>query len=175
MKKSLFKADVAGFIFVSILGTFSHFLFEFFGESKFIALFCPVNESVWEHLKLLYFPFLLYTIIEYFILKKQRDFFYAKFSGVFWGMIFMTAFFYTYSGILGKNILFIDILTFLISVFISFLISHAMLINEKQSTEHADTAAIILFISMSALFFIFTFSPPFIHVFKDTSNGIYGI
>ena len=47
------------FILTATLGTACHFAFDFFGQSRLIAPFVPVNESTWEHLKLLFFPFLL--------------------------------------------------------------------------------------------------------------------
>lgn len=175
MKRTLFKTDLAGFVFVSVLGTLCHFLFEFFNENKFAALFFPVNESVWEHLKIIYFPFLFYTVIECFISKLKNSFFSAKLIGVLCGMIFMIAFFYTYSGVLGENILIIDILTFLVSVFISFFVSHEILINSIKISEKSETLSVIAFIIICVIFFIFTFSPPFVPVFKDISKGIYGI
>lgn len=173
--KKIFKADIIGFIFVSILGTLSHFLYELLGESRLVALFCPVNESVWEHLKLLYFPFLFYIIFEYFVLNKPEGFFFSRLNGVFCGMIFMVSFFYTYSGILGYNVLIVDILTFIISVMIAFFISNTMLTNKKTIPKLTDNLSIILLIVISALFFVFTFSPPFISVFKDSIAGTYGI
>lgn len=45
------------FILTAALGTACHFAFDFFGESRLIAPFVPVNESTWEHLKLLFFRF----------------------------------------------------------------------------------------------------------------------
>lgn len=174
MSKKLFKADVIGFIFVAILGTLCHFSFEFFGESRLAALIFPVNESVWEHLKLLYFPFLFYTIGEYFALKKPKVFFYAKFCGVLWGMLFMVAFFYTYCGIIGKSVLWIDILTFLVSILISFFVSHTAMINDDKTTDFADKIGVAFLIAICVIFFVFTFSPPLIPVFKDAVLGTYG-
>ena len=40
------------FILTAALGTACHFAFDFFGQSRLIAPFVPVNESTWEHLKL---------------------------------------------------------------------------------------------------------------------------
>ena len=52
MKKSLTHWQIAGFFFVSVVGTLLHFLFEWRGESRLVALIAPVNESIWEHMKL---------------------------------------------------------------------------------------------------------------------------
>ena len=52
-----------GFAFVSIVGTLWHFIYRWTGNNRLVALVCPVNESPWEHLKLLWFPFLLWCLI----------------------------------------------------------------------------------------------------------------
>lgn len=53
MKKSIPYWQAAGFIFTAILGTLLHFLFDWTNGSVIAALFSAVNESIWEHMKLL--------------------------------------------------------------------------------------------------------------------------
>ena len=72
MNKKLFKLEIIGFIFVSIVGTLSHFLYDWLGKNVFAGVFCPVNESPWEHLKLLFFPFAIYTVYMYIKLKNIK-------------------------------------------------------------------------------------------------------
>ena len=48
---------ILGFIFVAALGTLLHFTFEWSNQNRIVAFFSAVNESMWEHLKLLVFPF----------------------------------------------------------------------------------------------------------------------
>lgn len=47
-----------------MLGTFLHFLFDLRGQSVIAALFLAVNESIWEHMKLMYYPMLLFAWLE---------------------------------------------------------------------------------------------------------------
>ena len=102
--------QIASAIFVCIAGTLLHFTYEFFGENNFVALFSAVNESVWEHLKLLFFPLLLTTILGYIYMGKNiPNFLCSKALGIIISMLFIIIFFYTYTGIIGKSILFIDI------------------------------------------------------------------
>ena len=54
---------ISGFLFTSVLGTLSHFFYEWSGDSTFIGLVCPISESAWEHMKLLFFPALLYCFL----------------------------------------------------------------------------------------------------------------
>ena len=56
MSKTLLKLDIIGFVFVSVIGTLAHFVFEWSGNNTVVGLFCPINESPWEHLKLIFFP-----------------------------------------------------------------------------------------------------------------------
>lgn len=175
MSKKLFRYEVAGFIFVGIFGTLSHFLFEWFNESIIIGLFCPVNESVWEHLKLLFFPYFVWTIIEYFFLKEQRNYFYSKIIGVIAGSVFIATFFYTYSGVTGNESTFIDILSFFVGVAIAFIISYEFMRNGKSGTRLKENVSLGLFIFISVVFFIFTFAPPLIPLFEDPQRFTYGL
>lgn len=173
MNKKLFKYEIIGFIFVSVLGTLFHFLYEWLGYSKVIALFCPVNESVWEHLKLLFFPYLIWTIIEYFLLNRKENFFSAKIKGVLCGNLFIVTFFYTYSGISGRTSSFIDILSFFVGTAIAFIISYEIMRNSKKDTN--KIIPIIMFIAISGIFFLFTFMPPLIPLFEDPQKLTFGI
>lgn len=173
MNKKLFKYEIIGFIFVSVFGTLFHFLYEWLNYSKIIALFCPVNESVWEHLKLLFFPYLIWTVIEYFLLGKKENFFFSKITGVLCGIVFLVSFFYTYNGITGSSGTFINILSFFIGTAISFILSYEIMRNCKKNTN--KIIPIILFIVIAGIFFLFTFVPPLIPLFEDPQNFTYGI
>ena len=86
-------------------------------NNPIVALFSAINESTWEHLKLLFFPMLLTSIIGYiFISKSFNSYWCSRAIGILVSLAFTVVFFYTYSGILGKNIAIIDIISFFISV-----------------------------------------------------------
>ena len=75
-----FKKDKHSILAVILLGSLSHFLYELSGGAAIFALFCPINESVWEHLKLLFFPFLFITAIQWYRQKPSLlPFFYHRF------------------------------------------------------------------------------------------------
>ena len=79
MKYRLLIFEIAGFIFVSVVGTLLHFAYEYFDYSTVAAVISPINESTWEHLKLLFFPFLFYTLFEYLVIgKKYNNFIYYE-------------------------------------------------------------------------------------------------
>ena len=154
------------FFLAAALGTWNHFFYSFSGHSAIVALFCPVNESVWEHLKLLFFPFLFVSVLEYLCYRRTPlRFFYARYIGAISGMIFTVAFFYTYTGIIGRNFLLIDILLFFSSVLIAFL-SADYFYRKNHSVRTSDQTFIITLWSVTALFFfVFTCFPPDLPLF----------
>lgn len=52
----LMKFELFSVIFAMLFGTLLHFLFEWSGNNYIIASFSAINESTWEHLKLVFFP-----------------------------------------------------------------------------------------------------------------------
>lgn len=65
--------SIVGILFVIIVGFIAHFIFEATNENPVVAAFVPVNESVWEHLKLLVFPYLLFVLIMWLLLGGCVD------------------------------------------------------------------------------------------------------
>ena len=115
--KKILKFEVFSIVFVSILGTLLHFTFDWSNSNLIVGTFSAVNESVWEHLKLLFFPMLISTTLGYFYLGKSiPSFLCARFFAVVVSILFTVIFFYTYTGILGFNIDIFNILSFYIAV-----------------------------------------------------------
>ena len=158
--------DLRFVLVAAFLGTLNHFLYFLSGQSAFVALFCPVNESVWEHLKLLYFPFLFVSIWEYLSLRPSvLHFFYCRYLGVILGMLFTISVFYTYSGILGRNFLVLDILLFYSSEIVSFGISEYFSGRSHTSHETDSRFVISLWVITAFFFFVFTCFPPDLPLF----------
>ena len=154
------------FLVAAFLGTLNHFLYFLSGQSPIVALFCPVNESVWEHLKLLYFPFLFVSIWEYLSLHPVvLPFFYCRYLGVLLGMFFTVSVFYTYSGILGRNFLILDILLFYSSVIFSFGMSEYISGKTRSPHETEPGFVVSLWLITSFFFFVFTCFPPDLPLF----------
>lgn len=165
--------QIVSAIFVCIAGTLLHFTYKFFGENNFVALFSAVNESVWEHLKLLLFPMLLTTIIGYFYIGKNiPSFLCSKAIGIIISMLFIIIFFYTYTGIIGKSIIFIDIASFFVAVILGEYISYKLMISNFECNN--IIATIILSVILIS-FIIFTYFTPKIEIFRDPVTNQYGI
>lgn len=166
MKNRLLKTESIGVVFVLILGTIMHFVFEWTGYNPVIGAVVPVNESVWEHLKILFFPMLLFTIAEYLLLPKFRNrLFTVRLISAVIGLFYIVSFFYTYSGILGKSILFLDIFSFVTGVILMYLISYLLFKVSVLSNKAANIICLVLLLAIAALFIIFTFETPGLPLF----------
>ncbi len=158
LKQQVFWGSIIGFFFVCIIGTINHFVYELSGDNIIAGLITPIDESVWEHLKLLFFPFLIFTLGEFLIYgKKLCGFIMSRLIGVISGLIFIPTIFYIYSSVVGKSIVVIDIMIFFVSVFVSYLISWIFIQKQKNCKPYESIIGIILFLIFAALFFIFTF------------------
>ncbi len=165
MTRKMKYSEYGGFLFTVAAGTLFHFLYEWCNENDLIALFTPVNESTWEHLKLLFFPVLFYSIPQYFLTGKEyRNFITAKLTGAVVGMITITAFFYTYTGIIGQNYLFMDIVTFILGAAACYLLS-GYLIAKQPDFRFPCVINLLILALILFLFFFYTFAPPQIPLF----------
>lgn len=154
-----------------IIGTLLHFTYEWSGENNFVASFSAVNESTWEHLKLVFFPMLILGIIEYFFIKKEvNNYIEAKTIGIFASICFVIVFFYTYTGILGTNFFIIDILTFILSIILGEYVAYKLMTIENQSTILSKVLSIGIIIFLFLCFVIFTYNPPKVNLFKDPTE-----
>lgn len=173
MKKKLFGLSLFGFFFVGTLGSLFHFIYELSGYNKFAGLFFPVNESTWEHLKLLYLPYLIWTVIEYPLTNKNKSLWFSKAIGFLVGTLAIIGFFYSYNGIIGKNIPFLNILSFFIGVAAAFCTDYFMI--KLNKFERFEKIGIGIFIVSGILFMLFSFMPPLIPLFKDPITFSYGL
>lgn len=155
---------IIGIVFVSVLGTFLHFAYALSGNNLFVGLFTPINESIWEHTKLIYFPMLIYSI---YLNIKLKDTYpcisSATILGALFGVLLIIVLFYTYSGILGHHISLIDISIFYISVIASFYITYKF--AQSCKANHFNMLLQILNILMICAFIIFTLHAPKLPLF----------
>ena len=165
--------QIVSSIFACTAGTLLHFTYEFFGENMLVASFSAVNESVWEHLKLLFFPMLLSTIIGFFYIgKSTSNFLCSKVLGILASMSFIIIFFYTYTGIIGKSIVFIDIASFFVAVILGEYLAYKLMISNFKCN---NIIAIIILATTLICFIVFTYFTPNIGLFKDPVTSQYGI
>lgn len=169
---------IIGIFVIILFGTFLHFLYDLTNEFILFALISPVNESVFEHLKLPLLPTILYSIISAKILKLDSNSFKLWFASsiisFFINIIFITIFYYTYTGAFGIHTVILDISSFVLGTILGQLISYYIYINKKIKQTYYDFIFALFFIIIIS-FIVFTFKPPHLPIFKDGRTNNYGI
>lgn len=156
---------IIGAVVTIVLGTLSHFVYDWTGQNFLVGLFFPVNESTWEHMKLVYFPMLLVTLVAGKFLEKQYPCIYdAMFLGTFAGLFMIPLLFYTYSGILGFNVDWINIAVYIISILASYLVVYLVASDCKKRNSKLIR---YIYYAFLLAFMVFTVYPPGIGLFME--------
>ena len=116
MNKTIKKLNITmiiGILAVWVSGSLFHFVYDWTGKNTFIGMFFPINESTWEHMKLVFLPMNLYGIYTWYALKDR---FAASGFAILlganvatWAIPFL---YYTYMGVLGFSRMWLDIACF---------------------------------------------------------------
>lgn len=173
MRKSLLW-QAAGFAFSTFVGTILHFLYDWTGGSIFTAPFSGVNESTWEHMKLLFWPLFLFALIQRLFFREQENYWCVKLAEILLGLALIPVLFYTYNGVFGKSPDWINIAIFYISALLVFLFEWWAFKQERLPCKHPRFAFAAICL-IGVLFVVFTFEPPQIPLFQDPLTGTYGI
>ena len=173
MKRSIGLWQLWGFAVTSIGGTLLHFLYDWLGGAMWIAPFSGVNESTWEHMKLLFWPMLLFAIAESFFFRDRTDFWCVKLRGILLGLTLIPILFYTYNGVIGKSPDWINIVIFFVSAAIAYW-HEAKTYRRGNASCRAKKRALASLCVIALLFVFFTFKTPTIGIFADPITGAYG-
>lgn len=174
MKGSIKRWQIIGLLITSIVGTLLHFLYEWLGEAAWIAPFSGVNESTWEHMKLLFWSMFLFSIVQSFFFKDRKDFWYVKLKGILLGLALIPIIFYTYNGAIGKSPSWFNIAIFFITTAIVY-IYETKEFDKNKMKFISPKLAIPLLSAIALLFVAFTFKTPELEIFRDPISGGYGI
>lgn len=165
--------EIISTIFIWILGTVLHFTYELSNNNIFVGFFSAVNESTWEHLKLIFFPMLISTIIGFFYFKNEyKNYLCTKTLGLLLAIFITISIFYTYTGIIGTNFAIIDISLFFFSTLAGQIYSYKKL---KSNTKCNKIIYFSILILLLICFIIFTTNPPNINLFLDPVTNTFGI
>ena len=103
MKRSIKLWQFFGFAVTSFLGTVLHFLYDWTGKAVWVAPFSGVNESTWEHMKLLFWPLFLFALVQWLFFRDQENYWCVKLAEILLGLVLIPVLFYTYNGVFGKS------------------------------------------------------------------------
>ena len=168
MKRNLLLWQLGGVTFTAVLGTILHFLYEW-TNLTILAPISAINESTWEHMKLVFFPAFFYAVFQFAFFKGEyANFWSVKAKGILIATILIPILFYTLSGVFGKLAGWINILIFFTSVFVGFAVEYLLFktANESNQLNKSPFSFLILCI-VALLFVIFTFYQPQIPLFLD--------
>lgn len=163
--KQLKHFTIIGIIFVLITGSLAHFLYQWSNNNFIIGLFTPVNESVWEHMKLIFFPMLLYSLLVIPKLKANYPCICPSLCfGILLGTLLIPLSFYSYTFILKRDIFVLDIGTFILSAIVAFLAAYRLTLSCKLKPYR------FLLYGFVGIFFLcfalFTYNPPHLEIFS---------
>ena len=174
MKRDLSLWQFGGFAFTSLVGTLLHFLYDWTGKSLWVAPVSGVNESTWEHMKLLYVPLLLFSLLQYRFFSGYANFWCVKLIGTATGLTLIPVLFYTYNGAFGKSPDWLNIAIFFLAAAAVYLLE-TRLFKRGKPTCKRPWLALLLLLGAGVLFVVFTFFPPALPLFRDPLTGGYGI
>ena len=174
MKQRSVPWQWAGFAVATFGGTILHFLYDWTGGSILVSLFSGVNESTWEHMKLLFWPLFLFAMVQRLFFKDQENFWCVKLLGILLGLMMIPVLFYTYNGVFGKSPDWVNIAIFYISAAAVFLLEWWLFKRHRPECNRPRLAFAAICL-IGVLFVVFTFVPPQIPLFQDPLTGTCGI
>ena len=133
-----------------------------------------MNESTWEHMKLLFWPLFLFALVQRLFFKDQENYWCIKLAEILLGLVLIPVLFYTYNGVFGKSPDWINIVIFYISALLVFFFEWWVFRNGRLQCKHPRLAVTAICL-IGVLFVVFTFATPQIPLFQDPLLGIYGI
>ncbi len=169
------SVQVTGTVAVILLGTLWHFVFELAGRWWPLAFFFPVNESVWEHLKMAFWPAILFGVFQWRRLPGHtRNLVVATVLSALLGPLLIVMASYGYTSILGRHYLVLDILNFMVAVALAQWVSYRVLTSPMDLRRYSGLAVVAIGLALMA-FLSLSFSPPRWELFLDRPSGSYGI
>lgn len=163
-----------GFLFTSVVGTLLHFLFDWAGQNIVAGLFSAVNESIWEHMKLVFFPMFVFALLQYrFLGKDVPGFWCVKLAGIGLALLLIPILYYTYTGALGISADWFNVAIFFIAAGAAFWLETRLFARER-SCRIPPAVAFALLCLIALAFVVLTFFPPHVPLFQDPLTGTYG-
>lgn len=168
--------ETAGLFVVLIAGNLLHFAYGWSGGSPAAAMIAAVNESTWEHMKLLAMPWLLWTLVEILALgKKGGELLMPRTLGMLAGLAAIPLLFYTYRGVTGQVNHVVNITIFQVAVLLAFGITRKLARGGNFGGKQWRILGLFVLLAVGALFVRWTFHPPMLPLFADPGTGLTGI
>lgn len=166
MKKSISFWQMWGFVVTGVGGTLLHFLYDWTGQNPVVGAFSAVNESIWEHMKLLFFPMLAFSVFEFTRIGKQHpNFWCVKVIGTALGLTLIPVLYYTYTGALGVSADWFNIGIFFIAAALVYWVETKLLLKGRPRCAFPK-AALASLLLVGVAFVILTYHAPGLPIFQ---------
>ena len=176
MRKRLFFWELGGFAFTALAGTLLHFVYEWSGGSALAAAFSAVNESTWEHMKLLFFPMFLFSVVQVCALgKTYPNLLAVRAVSTLAGLALIPVLFYTYTGALGFHVMWADIAVFFLADLGAFALDFRLLRRGRLSQPWQPVLGLAARWALAVCFVWCTFRPVHLALWRDPVTGNFGV
>ena len=158
-----------------IIATLLHFVYPLSGGSTLAMIFGSVNESVWEHLKILSAGYCAWALLQLMWVRVPfRRYLTAKCCGLYLLMAGVAGSYYLFLLLFGRSVLLADLISSAVMTVVAQLVSYKLTVG-KARIEELYVPALLMIMLYYLMFFAFTVFPPKVGLFRDPRNGMYGI
>lgn len=160
-----------------IIGTIMHSVYDLSKDNIIVGLFAAVNESIWEHLKMVLIPVILWWVLYYYFKGSKysinkNKWFQSALIALITSLITIPMLYYFYTQAFGVELIVLDIVILLLAI----IFGQSLGLHSYRHGKGVNSSIItIVFIVLIVMFMIFTFYPPQIPLFKDSISSSYGI
>lgn len=175
MRRRWFFRELGGFLFVGVLGTALGWIYGWSGKAPAAAAFSAVNGSVWEQMKRLFVPVFLLSVVQVCALGRDcQHLLWSRALSTLAGLTLIPVLRYTYAGILGFHITWMDAAVFYLADGVLFLLDGWMLRRGRTRAPWRQVAGLALLWGLMFTFALCTFRPPELALWQDPVTGLHG-
>ena len=157
-----------GMIFTFFLGILLHFVYDWSRNSLLVAFIAPTNESLFEHLKLLMTPYLIWALAEYAHYGQYMHAFVpGKVIGLWLGFVLMIGLHLLYTAILDRKIVALDVTVFAVAILAAFIAAEFCMTLTFFDAAGLEIIFDALLVLTVMVFAIFTVYPPHHWLFRE--------
>ena len=153
-----------------------HFTYGWSGEHVAVAAISAVNESTWEHMKILFFPFFFFSVAQVCLMgRNYPNFLAVRALSVLTGVGLIPVLYYTYTGVLGYHVPWADILIFYLAALGAFALDMALLRSGRFTEPWQQILGLVVLWALAFAFVFCTFRPPHLALWQDPVTGTFGL
>ena len=173
--KAVAVSEAVGFVIIYAAAVYLHFAYPLSGGAALGILFGAVNESVWEHVKILSAAYIGWSLLQLSWLRVRfRQYAAAKCIGLYTLMGLIIGGHYGYTALTGEVLFRADIGLSVAAVALVQVMTYFLETRENQLADYFAPAMMLLMLYY-LMFFSFTIFPPKAELFRDPTSGGYGI